>query len=261
MDRDTTRETLHGDGPVSPRILAALHPARPSGPRASRPHKVLGVRMLSAAAFVLRFTREGLAFTPGQWINVGVPRHREQREYSIFSSPLDEFLEVLVKEIPGGALSPVLRRLAPGDTVEVDGPHGSFTLVEGGREPPRLLFCATGTGISPFHCMVRSFPDLSYRLLHGVRTGAELYEHAMFDPARTVACVSGGSAPLAAEQAGAAGPGARHSGRLTEWLRTHPVDDGTWCYLCGNSDMIYEAYGILSRHGVPRSQIFAEVYF
>lgn len=243
--------------PLPPRILESLHAARPTGPRAVRAHRVLGVRPVSATAFVLRFTREGLAFTPGQWINLGLPRHREQREYSVFSSPADDWLEVLVKEIPGGALSPLLRRLAPGDTVEVDGPHGSFTLVEGGRDAPRLLFCATGTGVSPFHCMARSRPDLDFRLLHGVRSAAELYEHAAFPAARTVACVSGAGA------SGGALPGgrARHPGRLTDWLRENPADPASWCYLCGNSDMIYEAYGILAGQGVPRSQIFAEVYF
>ena len=39
------------------------------------------------------------------------------------------------------------------------------------------------------------------------------------------------------------------------------VDSSTYCYLCGNSDMIYEVYGILRDRGVSREQIFAEVYF
>jgi ferredoxin--NADP+ reductase/benzoate/toluate 1,2-dioxygenase reductase subunit len=230
--------------------LGPALPARPAGPRAAHSHRVLGVRHVSASAFVLRITRENLSFQPGQWINLGLPRRREQREYSIYSAVSDDFLEVLVKEIPGGALSPLLRRLKESDVVEVDGPHGSFTLVEGGREPPRLLFCATGTGVSPFHCMVRSFPGLDYRLLHGVRSIVELYDHPSFDNARAVPCLS----------AGTAGPG-RHAGRLTDWLRKNPVDNSSYCYLCGNSDMIYEAYGILSSYGIPRSRIFAEVYF
>ena len=229
---------------------AGARPARPAGPRAARSHRVLGVRPVSQSAFVLRMTREGLSFQPGQWINLGLPRRREQREYSIYSSVADDFLEVLVKEIPGGALSPLLRRLRPSEVVEVDGPHGSFTLVEGGREPPRLLFCATGTGISPFHCMVRGAPGLDYRLLHGVRSAAELYDHLDFDAARALPCLS----------AGTPGPG-RHAGRLTDWLRRNPIDESSYCYLCGNSDMIYETYGILSGYGVPRSRIFAEVYF
>ena len=228
--------------------------ARPAGPRGARPHKVLLVRPVSASAFVLRITRESLSFQPGQWINIGLPRRREQREYSVYSAPADDFLEVLVKEIPGGALSPALRRLDPGDTVEVDGPHGSFTLVEGGREPPRFLFCATGTGISPFHCMARSIPGLDYLLLHGVREPTERYDHASFTAERAVTCMSAGSS------AGSVA-GAWYPGRLTEWLRHNPPEASSYCYLCGNSDMIYETYGILGKLGVSRSRIFAEVYF
>jgi ferredoxin--NADP+ reductase len=42
---------------------------------------------------------------------------------------------------------------------------------------------------------------------------------------------------------------------VTDYLREHPADPAWLCYLCGNCDMIYEAFDIL------RSQLFAEVYF
>lgn len=218
--------------------------------RAARAHRVIGRRDLSSGTFVLRFSREGLSFVPGQWINVGPVGRREQREYSIYSSPQDDFLEILVKEIPDGLVTPVLRRCRPGDRVEVEGPHGAFTLAEGAREAPRFLFCATGTGVSPFHCFARSLPGLDYRLLHGLRTREDFQETDAFAPERYVACVS----------RGAAGNGA-FPGRLSLLLKREPVDPSTYCYLCGNSDMIYEAYGILKDQGVSREHIFAEVYF
>ena len=216
----------------------------------TRVHRVLGRRDLSPSTFVLRFSREDLSFVPGQWINVGPPNKREQREYSIYSTPGDDFLEVLVKEIPDGLVSPALRRCRPDDRVEIEGPHGAFTLVEGTREAPRFLFCATGTGVSPFHCFARAIPGLDYRLLHGVRSLQDYSETEAFAPDRYVPCVS----------RGAAGTGAR-SGRLTATLEKEPIDPGTFCYLCGNSDMIYEVYGILKHQGVSREHIFAEVYF
>ncbi|HEY9593510.1 MAG TPA: FAD-binding oxidoreductase [Spirochaetia bacterium] len=224
-----------------------------AGPRVARLHTVLEVRNLSGSAFVLRFTRDDFQFRPGQWLNLGLPGTREQREYSIYSSPSDDFLEVLVKEIPDGALSPALRRRKPGDMVEVDGPHGAFTLVEGSREPPKFLFCATGTGVSPFHCFARTVPGLDYTLLHGVRTATELYEKDTFPAERFVACVSGGAREV---------PGTTtFAGRLTAYLRAHPVESTRYCYLCGNSDMIYETYMILKELKIPRARIFAEVYF
>lgn len=218
--------------------------------RATRTHRVLERRDLSASVFVLRFTREGLRFSPGQWINVGPGGRREQREYSVYSSPRDEFLEILVKEIPDGSVSPALRKSRPGDTVEVEGPHGAFTLVEGRREPPRFLFCATGTGVSPFHCFARSRPGLDYRLLHGMRDRGDFTESDVFEPRKYTPCISQGAAVSGA-----------YAGRLTALLREQPADPQAYCYLCGNSDMIYEVYGILRDQGVSREQIFAEVYF
>ncbi|MGA2477939.1 MAG: FAD-dependent oxidoreductase, partial [Spirochaetia bacterium] len=210
------------------------------------------VRELSPATFVLRFSREGLAFQAGQWVNLGLPGTRDQREYSLFSSPREDFLEVLVREIPEGAVSGALHKRRPGDELEVDGPHGSFCLVEGSREQPSFLFCATGTGISPFHSFVGSTPDLDYQLLHGVRTPQELYDHGIFAPSRILPCLS---------RDGAGGPSVAYRGRLTSWLTEHPVEPSRYCYLCGNSDMIYEAYGLLRRQGVHPTRIFAEVYF
>jgi ferredoxin--NADP+ reductase len=213
------------------------------------------VRDLSPGAFVLRFSREGLSFRAGQWINLGLPGSRDQREYTLYSSPGDDFLEVLVKEIPEGAVSRVLHRRRSGDALAVDGPHGSFCLVEGRRQPPRFLFLATGTGISPFHSFTRSQPGLDYLLLHGVRSARELYDRAVFDPARLVPCISG-------EADGETANGeTAYQGRLTAYLREHPVESSHYCYLCGNSDMIYEAYAILRERGVGSSRIFAEVYF
>jgi ferredoxin--NADP+ reductase/benzoate/toluate 1,2-dioxygenase reductase subunit len=134
--------------------------------------------------------------------------------------------------------------------LEVEGPHGAFTLVEGTRETPRFLFCATGTGVSPFHCFARTAPGLDYRLLHGVRACGDFTETEAFLPGRYVPCVSR-----------AAACGGARAGRLTAALEKEPVDPSTYCYLCGNSDMIYEVYGILKDQGVPRERIFAEVYF
>jgi ferredoxin/flavodoxin---NADP+ reductase len=224
------------------------------GARRARLHRVLHVRDLAPRTFVLRFTREGLEFAAGQWVALGLPGSRDQREYSVYSSPREDWLEVLVREIPEGAVSGPLHRLRPGDPVEVDGPHGSFRLVEGTRAAPRFLFLATGTGISPFHCFVTANAGLDYQLLHGVRSPGERYDHAAFEEDRLVACISG-------PDASATGPGPVYRGRLTGWAAGHPVEPSSYCYLCGNSDMIYEAYGILRRQGVPPGNIFAEVYF
>jgi len=211
-------------------------------------HTVHHVRPLAEGAFVLRLEKNGLEFEPGQYINVGPAGEVDMREYSVYSSPGDDYLEILVKEVEGGYVSPRLAVCRPGDEVNVDGPFGFFVIEEEARHGKPLQFIATGTGISPFHSFVRAYPELSYRVLHGTRYLSERYETEVFDRERYVSCVS-------REEGGA------FHGRVTDHLREHPVDPESLCYLCGNCDMIYEAFDILKWQGVPPEHLFAEVYF
>ena len=206
------------------------------------------VRRLTDATFVIRLERHGLSFDPGQYVTVGLPGRIDRREYSIYSGAADPYLEILVREIPGGLVSGQLARLEPGDGLEVEGPFGFFTVAEDARVSRRFLMIATGTGISPCHRFAGSYPELDYTLLHGVQTSKERYEHAVFDPEHMVACVS-------RERGG------DYEGRVTDYLREHPADPWDLCYLCGNCDMIYDVFDSLRGQGVPPRQMFTEVYF
>lgn len=210
-------------------------------------HKILEIRDITDTTYVLRFERHGLSFQPGQYLSVGPRGDINMREYSIYSPVQAEYLEILIREVDGGFVSRQLRKLSPGDELNVEGPFGFFLMDEDRRKHP-LLFIATGTGISPFHCFAGSYSDLDYRLLHGVRTNEEQFELDSYDRSRLVRCVSRED-------------GGDYSGRVSDYLRQHPVHPDASVYLCGNCDMIYEAYDILSEQGLPRDRIFAEVYF
>lgn len=219
-----------------------------------RVRRVVGNRDLSATTYCLRFERSGMEFEPGQYVSVGLPGEIDRREYSIYSGPEDEFLEILVKEVDVGTVSKKLRRLEPGDDLSVEGPFGFFVIPQEYRAG-RFLFISTGTGISPFHCFAQAYPELDYQLLHGVRTSLDFYEHEIFDPNRLTRCVT-------RENSG------DFEGRVTDYLRRHQLGaaagkeaGGPFCYLCGNCDMIYEAFDILTDQGVPPENLFAEVYF
>ncbi|HUI71289.1 MAG TPA: FAD-binding oxidoreductase [Spirochaetia bacterium] len=210
--------------------------------------RVHHVRLLSEKAYVLRFDRHGLAFEPGQYVNLGVRGSINMREYSIYSGWQDDFLEVLVREIDGGIVSRALKTCEPGDPLALAGPYGSFVTDPAERGSAQYLFVGSGTGISPFHCLVRSYPKIDYLLLHGVRTELESFDLDAFASSRYLSCVSRSR-------------GGAYHGRVTEFLREHPVDPQRLCYLCGNSDMIYEAFSILRSQGVPRDHLRAEIYF
>ena len=56
--------------------------------------KVLDVILLDESTFVLRLERNGFQFKAGQYLVLSVPGERKAREYSIYSSPDDDFIEI-----------------------------------------------------------------------------------------------------------------------------------------------------------------------
>ena len=213
-----------------------------------RTYKVIKVRHLTDSTFVVRFERNGLPFQTGQFVILKLPNSVEQREYSVYSGEKDDFLEVLVREVEGGKISGKLKKLKPGSDIEVDGPFGFFKFNPNTFASKKFLFIATGTGISPFHSFVKTFPELEYSLIHGVRFGNEAYEHEDFQQERITLCTTGDDS-------------GDFYGRVTDYLFSQKPDIDTNCFLCGNSEMIYEVFDILTGKGIPVSNIYSEVYF
>lgn len=211
-------------------------------------HTVTEVRHLTESTFVLQLERNGLPFQTGQFVMLRRPGSIEQREYSVYSGEQDSYLEVLVREITGGRVSPGLKKMKPGNRLEVEGPFGFFRFKPDSFPLKKFLFIATGTGISPFHSFVRTYPELNYKLIHGVRYGKEAYEHGHFDEARITLCTS-------QDKSG------NFHGRVTDYLKTQKIENDTHYFLCGNSEMIYETFDMLTACNIPSDNIYTEVYF
>lgn len=211
-------------------------------------YKVESIRMLNPSAFIIRMERNGMHFRAGQNISVALNGDNERRDYSVYSAEDDDFLEILVKEVQNGLVSRRLRKLNPGDRLSVEGPFGFFSPRPEETGNRRYLFVASGTGIAPFHSIVLSNPGMEYHLVHGVRYGNEACDRSDFEQERYVLCTS-------RDDSG------DYSGRVTSYLEQHPVLPGTLCYLCGNVNMIYDAYDILKKQGVPAKNLHAEAYF
>ncbi|WP_163709521.1 ferredoxin--NADP reductase [Mangrovibacterium lignilyticum] len=211
-------------------------------------YKVKEVRRLTEETFSLRLPKSRFTYHAGQHISLGIQGDYQSREYSIYSGENDECLEVLVKEVEDGYFTPKLSKLKPGDLVEVNGPFGKFKIDEKKTADHKFVFVASGTGIAPFRSMVRTYPDLDYTLIHGVRYGKEAYDKDEYAPDRHILCTSGDKT------------GKVH-GRLTKYLKSASFEKKTQFYLCGNSNMIFDALEILKDKGFDRDQIHCEVYF
>ncbi len=211
-------------------------------------YKVTGIKSLTEHTFVLSLPKSRFKFEAGQHVSLSISGDYQSREYSIYSAEEDKNLEVLVKEVDGGYFSPKLKHLKIGDMVEVHGPFGKFGLDEKRKDSHKHVFIASGTGIAPFHSIVKSNTDLDYHLIHGVRTIEEGYEKEDYDSERLTLCTSRDNR-------------GDFKGRVTDYLKKTEFDKNTCFYLCGNSDMIFDSMEILSEKGFGRENITVEVYF
>jgi ferredoxin--NADP+ reductase/benzoate/toluate 1,2-dioxygenase reductase subunit len=214
----------------------------------NQPYKVVSIRELTPSTYSVRINRNGLPFKAGQHISLGPIQGIDLREYSVYSSEQDPFFEVLIREVIGGNISRKLKRLKPGDAVHLEGPVGYFNLNKDDINEKKFVFIATGTGIAPFHSFVKSYPNLDYQLIHGVKTAIEAYDRQDYDSSRHVLCTS-------QDKKG------DFNGRVTQYLQQQPVDKDALYYLCGNINMIYEVFHYLQEKEVPASNLHTEVYF
>ena len=216
--------------------------------RSFKLHEIIEKREITDSTFILRMEKNDLDFVAGQHIQVGPSNGIHTREYSIYSCPKDDYIEILVRETEGGLVTPALKKLKVDDAVVINDAVGFFTIEkEVARDVP-FLFIATGTGISPFHSFVKQYAGINYKLIHGIRLAEESYEREDYENGRYISCTS---------QDGKGD----FQGYVTDYLKANPVNLDTLCYLCGNCDMIYDAFDILEKQGVKSENIFTEVYF
>jgi ferredoxin--NADP+ reductase/benzoate/toluate 1,2-dioxygenase reductase subunit len=211
-------------------------------------YKIEEIRLLTNEAFSLKLSKPRFAFKAGQHISLGIVGGNQSREYSIYSGVNDDHLEVLIKEVEDGYFTPKLKKLKVGNLVEVHGPFGLFGMEPQNAATGKFVFIASGTGIAPFRSIVRTFPGIDYKLIHGVRYSDEAYDRDEYETNRYVLCTS-------RDKKG------NYEGRLTNYLKTCTFAPETHFDLCGNSNMIFDALEILKEKGFDRDQIHCEVYF
>ena len=211
-------------------------------------YTVQNLRILTDSTFIVELPKCRFKFEAGQHISLSIAGDYQSREYSIYSAEDGPNFELLVKEVEGGYFSPKLKHLKIGDKVEIHGPFGRFCLDSKKRDTHQHVFIASGTGIAPFHSMVKSYPGIDYRIIHGVRYANEAYERNEYEDDRYFLCTSRDST-------------GDYKGRLTGYLQEAEFKPNSCFYLCGNSDMIFDAMEILKEKGFSRDDVTVEVYF
>ena len=231
--------------------------------------------MLAPSVRHLEFERADgapFAFIPGQFLQIHfhyADGKATKRSYSVATigagdgSPVQR-IEIAVSYVDGGAATALLANLKEGDAIDASGPYGRFCLMDADQNR-RFLLVATGTGVTPYRAMLPQLAKLGARgaevaLVYGARTEAELlygeeFERfaALFRHFRFFACFS--RVPRALPRA--------HDryGRVQvalEELKPDAAHD--IAYLCGNPDMVAQAFAVLKEAGLPVPHIRREKY-
>ncbi len=209
---------------------------------------MLAVSRVTPRAIIIRVERHEFEALPGQHVTLGVKGAGINREYSIYARPDAPELSFLVKVGATSETALTLQRCREGDVVDLAGPYGEFLVKEPEDTKRRYLFVATGVGIAPFHCFTQCYPQLDYRLIHGVSQLEDRYDMEAYGEGRYVSCVTRES-------------GGDYRGRVTDYLVENPVESDLLCYICGHSTMVADVYDILRAQGVSANNLSTEVFF
>ncbi|MBK7535340.1 MAG: 2Fe-2S iron-sulfur cluster binding domain-containing protein [Myxococcales bacterium] len=186
-----------------------------------------------------------LPATAGQYVTLH--RGHTARSYSIAALPAPGILELHVRRVPGGALSPYLcDDAAPGDPLLVQGPLGHCIYVPGRPEDP-LLLAGTGTGLAPLWGVLHDALSANHRgpiyLFHGALTPGDLY---LVEELRQLAATHPGlryvPSAVRAEpdsRSMSAAPPELELGPLDEVIARHlPSTSGMRAFLCGAPEIV-----------------------
>jgi len=222
------------------------------------------MRKATADVMIVHLVVDGapIRFYPGQYINILLPGG-ERRSFSFATAPhRNDEIELQIRLIPGGKFTThVFTAMKVGDTVNFEGPLGSFFLRDDSDKP--IIFVAGATGFAPVKSMVEHAFHVGMKrkmiLYWSVRTLADLYlpdlpkqwaaEHANFTFVPVL------SAPRPEDQ-WTGRTGLVHEAILADF----PNLAGHQIYACGSVAMVEAAHPAFMAHGMSQDDCFSDAF-
>ena len=143
--------------------------------------RVVSVHHWTDRLFSFRTTRDpSFGFRSGQFIMMGVQTEGKPllRAYSLACAHYENELEFFSIKVPDGPLTSRLQHLEVGDQVLVGRKPTGTLQIDNLREGRNLFLLGTGTGLAPWHSLIKA-PETYERfervvVVHGVRWAKEL---------------------------------------------------------------------------------------
>jgi len=205
-------------------------------------------------------------FKPGQYVDIRIPGggDDEHRSFSMANLATEAGeLEFMIKRYEGGRFSGLLGDdgIKAGDTLDVTGPYGVFTLRS--SSPRRIVFIGGGAGMAPILCLLRSMADAGVdrpaTYYYGARTKTDLFH--LEELAELASRLPGFTFVPALSEAADGDDWAGESGLITDVVERLEDDLAEVdAYLCGPPPMVDAAIAMLEAKGVPESHIYFDKF-
>jgi len=216
----------------------------------------------------MRTDGKPLEYIAGQFITFmfqGAEKAK-RRSYSIASIPGKTYtIDIAISYVEGGIASEALFNMKPGESFAAMGPAGRL-IMQDDPEAKRYILVATGTGVAPYRTMLPALakrlseqPDFSVELLLGVQYHQDLlYGEDFREFAKQQqrfhfhAYLSRETTELASDE---------HTGYVQHAFKQLALHPGTdIVYLCGNPNMIDDAFTLLLEQNFATKDIRREKY-
>jgi Na+-transporting NADH:ubiquinone oxidoreductase subunit F len=254
--------------------------------------KISGRTQLTPDTFFLdiNFGDDVMICKPGQFVTLCVPIHdkpgKYNRAYSIAgyrkpilseistSEVLTSGVKLLIRSIPDGKATSILRTTSTGSEIDVIGPQGKLV-----PDAPKveqkdgIVFCASATGIAPFLSFIEYYKIANYypkiKIFFGVRSLEDLHLLEYFEEnikkwevesssLEVLVCVSRCDQETLSNHKHSS---LLHSGRINKYLERSLANsfDG-YVYICGGKDFVTDTKDQISETS-PSCKIVVESFF
>lgn len=202
-------------------------------------------------------------FRAGQFVMLHVPQGEAKpalRAYSIASDERNHRgFRLIFKFVENGLASRYVWDLKGGEELKFTGPFGKVFF----QEPPtqQIIFMNTGSGVSQHLCYLLSkkeqYPNLSYRLLFGVRRPEDIYHQPLLEKLKQELPDFQYHFVLSRSPDDWAGK----KGYVQDFIKEmNYLEKPTTFYLCGNGGMIKATKQILEADGIEKNKIWVEAF-
>lgn len=210
--------------------------------------------------FRLGIKGEELSFAPGQFImaTAQIEGNPVARAFSISSSPLDDYVEITIKEEPNGYFSKFANNgIKEGDKFFIKGPYGHFTFTD---KHKNMLLIAAGSGIAPMRSILRyickKHQEIKVSLLYSNKKESDIIFREEFEDIENKNPNFKFVPTLTRED----GEWKGRRGRINSEMLKEFLKDDSLCYACGSREMVEGVVKMLKEIGVHEERIKTEKY-